>query len=169
MKTVIVIATVLGLASGAGLALADGGGGGGGGGGGDGRGGPSEWTSAGKDYGRAVDLIETGNYITAIPLLKGILETNPDSADAYNYLAYTHRKLGKFEPALMYYRKALALEPAHLGANEYLGELYLQMGDLAKAEERLAVLDDACFFGCESYYALEEAIAAYKQNGESGG
>jgi hypothetical protein len=56
----------------------------------------------------------------------------------------------------------LALKPKHRGANEYLGELYLEMGDLAKAEERLEVLDGACWFGCDEYSDLKEAIAKYK-------
>ena len=50
--------------------------------------------------------------------------------------------------ALPAYNKALAIDPKHRGANEYLGELYLQLGDLAKAEERLEKLDDICFYGC---------------------
>jgi hypothetical protein len=36
------------------------------------------------------------------------------------------------------------------------------MGDVPKAEERLAVLDKVCFFGCEEYSELKEAIADYK-------
>ena len=36
------------------------------------------------------------------------------------------------------------------------------LDQLAKAEERLKVLDKACFFGCEEYSELKEKIAAYK-------
>ena len=64
--------------------------------------------------------------------------------------------------ALKHYKIALRLAPRHRGANEYLGELYLALGQLKKAEERLAVLDRACLFGCEEYTELKEAIAAYK-------
>ena len=48
--------------------------------------------------------------------------------------------LGDKAKAMTYYTKALNLEPNHLGANEYMGELYLELNDLAKAEERLADL-----------------------------
>ncbi len=56
----------------------------------------------------------------------------------------------------------------HRGANEYLGELYLQTGDLAKAKERLEKLDDICFFGCGEYNDLKAAIEAYKSGKVSG-
>jgi len=39
------------------------------------------------------------------------------------------------------YEKALALDPRHLGAHEYIGEAYLALDDLAKAKEHLARLD----------------------------
>jgi hypothetical protein len=49
------------------------------------------------------------------------------------------------------------MEPKHLGANEYLGELYLEMKQPDKAKERLAVLKAACG-DCEEYEDLENAI-----------
>src|SRR3546814_10871031 len=82
--------------------------------------------------------------------------------DALIYLGYSNRQLGNNDAALTHYQAALALEPSHRGANEYLGELYLMLGDVAKAEERLEVLDGACFFGCEEYTELKNAITAYK-------
>lgn len=115
-----------------------------------------------KDYMEAADLAQKGQFEQAIPLLEKIVAKNPESADAYNYLGYSHRKLGQFDLALVNYQTALKLQPQHRGANEYLGELYLEMGDLTKAEERLAVLDNACFFGCEEYSELKEAIEDYK-------
>jgi hypothetical protein len=50
----------------------------------------------------------------------------------------------------------------HLGANEYLGELYLETGQPELAEERLAVLKEACPDGCEELEELEVALAAYQ-------
>ena len=126
-------------------------------------GGGSSTPPADPDYSQAKTLIDAGKYADAIPLLQKVVEAKPQSADAFNYLGYSHRKIGDFEAALTYYQRALELQPKHLGANEYLGELYLEMGELAKAEERLEVLNDACFFGCEAYTELKEAIKDYKQ------
>jgi hypothetical protein len=41
-------------------------------------------------------------------------------------------------------------------------KLYLQTGDLARAEQRLVALDKACTFGCAEYSDLKKAIARYK-------
>ncbi len=120
------------------------------------------------DYAAAVKEIDKKNYAAAIPLLQKVVASDPEDADAYNFLGYTHRQLGKMDEAVSFYQKALAIDPDHLGANEYLGELWLQVGDLGKAEKRLEVLDDACFFGCDQYYKLRDAIDEYKKKAGSG-
>ena len=163
-KTTCALVLAFGLA--ATPALADGGGGGGGGGGSGGRGGSDFFEN--PDYRAAVKEIDKKNYVAAIPLLQKVVDTDPKHADAYNYLGYTHRQLGKMDAAVVFYQQALALDPDHLGANEYLGELWLQAGDLGKAEQRLEVLDDACFFGCDQFYKLRDAIDAYKKKAGSG-
>ena len=114
------------------------------------------------DYAQAEKLVEAGKYTDAIPLLQKSLAADPTNADAYNLLGYSHRKLGDVELALTHYGKALELDPKHRGANEYLGELYLELGRLDEAQERLVVLDKACFFGCEEYSELKAKIAAYQ-------
>lgn len=113
-------------------------------------------------YLEAKKNIEAGNYKMAIMLLEQSVSENPDNPDAWNYLGYSLRKSGRMEEALVKYQTALTLNPKHRGANEYLGELYLQMGKLDKARERLEVLDDACFFGCDEYTTLKDAIEAYE-------
>jgi Flp pilus assembly protein TadD len=114
------------------------------------------------NYAAARQMVEEGRYAEAIPLLEQVVAKDAKNADALNYLGYSNRQLGNNDAALAHYEAALALEPRHRGANEYLGELYLTLGDLPKAEERLEVLDGACFFGCEEYTELKNAIAAYK-------
>ena len=116
-----------------------------------------------EDYRAAVRQIGLKNFAAAVPLLQKVVAAEPGNADALNQLGFVHRQMGAFDAALGYYRRALAIDPEHLGANEYLGELWLQVGDLAKAEERLEVLDDACFFGCREYDKLRDAIRAHKQ------
>ncbi|MHA1600822.1 MAG: tetratricopeptide repeat protein [Alphaproteobacteria bacterium] len=113
------------------------------------------------NYVDAKKLVDAGNFAGAVPLLEQVVTADPKNADAYNYLGYSQRKSGNGESALVSYQKALALVPDHRGANEYLGELYLEMGELDKAKERLEVLDDACFFGCDEHRELKEAINDY--------
>ena len=113
-------------------------------------------------YERAVELVEAADYEDAIRILEKLDRKEPGNPDVLNMLGYAHRKLGRLEPAFDYYQQALAIEPRHLGANEYLGELYLETGEIGKAEERLAELAAACPSGCEEREELAEAIDAYK-------
>ena len=108
------------------------------------------------------DLIDDEEYAKAIPLLQQSIQEKGEYADALNLLGYANRKLGDKAKAMTYYTKALNLEPNHLGANEYLGELYLELNDLPKAEERLAVLKNACG-DCDEYDDLEDEIEDYKE------
>ena len=113
------------------------------------------------------ELIDDGKYEMAIGELNKALGESPDDADLLNLLAYSQRKLMRFDEALVNYQKALKIEPEHRGANEYLGELYLQLGQLDDALERLKVLDDDCFFGCGEFDDLEEAIEIYRSKNPS--
>ena len=126
----------------------------------------SSTSSGGNDYNDAVSMIDDKDYGGAIPLLKKVVAMEPTNADALNYLGYAHRMLGKQTEALSYYEQALALQPLHVGANEYLGELYLEMKQLPKAEERLAVLEQACG-DCDEYVELKEKIDDYKAKQQS--
>lgn len=116
---------------------------------------PSEFSLARK-------ALDDGDYDVAIDKLARLHEKDPDDADVLNLLGYGYRKNGDVDQARGYYLQALAADPKHRGANEYIGELYLETGHLDKAEERLAVLDDDCWLGCEEYTDLKEAIAEYK-------
>jgi len=106
--------------------------------------------------------IAANNFPGAIDELKRINATG--DADWNNLMGYSLRKgaTPDFAGAEKFYNEALRIDPKHLGALEYSGELYLQTGDLARAEQRLAALDKACFFGCSEYSDLKKAIAQHK-------
>jgi len=106
--------------------------------------------------------IAAKNFPGAIDELKRINATG--DADWNNLMGYSLRKgpTPDFAGAERFYDEALRIDPAHRGALEYSGELYLQTGDLAKAEQRLAALDKACFLPCSEYSDLKKAIAQYK-------
>ncbi len=83
----------------------------------------------------------------------------PNEADTLNYLGFTTRKLGDYENGEKYYLQGLAIEPAHKGINEYLGELYVATGRHNLAVERLEVLKGC---NCEEYEELKAIIAGEK-------
>lgn len=86
------------------------------------------------------------------------LAQDTQQPDVYNLLGFTLRKTGDYSTALTYYNKALELKPDHKAAREYLGELYVETGDLAKAREQLASLQKLCPSGCEELEDLQQAI-----------
>ena len=118
--------------------------------------------SADDEYKAAQASIAQADYKTAMTHLQNVISAKPDDADALNLMGFSERKTGDMNESLEYYNKALALNPNHLGANEYLGELYLDMKDVKKAQERLAVLKNACGGTCEEYTELKEKIDQYK-------
>lgn len=109
--------------------------------------------------------IAAGKWAAAIDELKKVNDTA--SADWNNLMGYAHRKARTpdFAAAERYYNEALRIEPKHRGALEYSGELYLMTNELAKAEQRLAALDKACFLPCNEFTLLKKAIDGYKANG----
>lgn len=115
-----------------------------------------------RELAKAIKLIELGSYTSAVSLLKKAIAADPRNPDSFSLMGFSHRKLGNWDVALDYYAKALELEPAHLGANEYLGELYLEMSDLTRAQERLEVLKSACGTNCDEYLQLEKAVTDFK-------
>jgi hypothetical protein len=153
------VATTLVLLTGPSFSM--GGGGGGGGGGGSYGGGLSGGTASFDDYKVAVRLIKHQQYAEAIPHLNLALADKPHDADILNYLGFTHRMVGDYTGSLDYYKRALAIDPNHKGVHEYLGELYLQMNDMASAQNELTTLASLCPSGCDERDVLTKAIAAY--------
>ncbi len=118
---------------------------------------------ADPDYVKAEKAINAKDWGTAVQLLTQAASRDDKNADIYNSLGYAERNRGNMELAFSYYEKALALDPKHRGAHEYIGEAYLMTGNLAKAEEHLAALDKLCFLSCLEYRELKDKIAEYKQ------
>ena len=85
----------------------------------------------------------------------------PNKADTLNYLGFTTRKLGDFEAGEKYYLEGLAIEPNHIGINEYLGELYVATGRIDLAKERLNILKSC---NCEEFEELKEIIEGKKKS-----
>jgi Flp pilus assembly protein TadD len=126
---------------------------------------PSPTATASDKLATARALIADGKWAAAIEELKKVNDSG--SADWNNLMGYSHRKAKSpdFATAERHYTEALRIDAKHRGALEYSGELYLMLGDLAKAEQRLAALDKACLFSCDEYKDLKAAVAAFKANG----
>ena len=103
--------------------------------------------------------IKAKDYGAALAELKVLADTH-QHPDVYSLMGFSLRKSGEYKNALTFYHKALDFDADHKGAREYLGELYVETGELAKAREQLAILTRLCPQGCEEREDLEQALAA---------
>ena len=102
-------------------------------------------TSVTKDFKNAQKLIYSKKYEKAIDILISLEDKKPigfSKADLYNYLGFATRKKNNpnYEDAEKYYLLALSIDANHIGALEYLGELYFETDRLGQAEELLMKL-----------------------------
>ena len=101
------------------------------------------------------------HYKKAIGYLLKHYKKFPADPNTLNYLGFTHRKVGDYENAEIYYSMGLELDPKHVGINEYMGELFVVTNRLDKAKERLAVLKDC---KCKEYKDLKLVIEGKKES-----
>ncbi len=114
------------------------------------------------DYAGGKKAVETKDWSGAIRLLSSAALRDTRNADIQNYLGYAYRNSGQFDLAFKHYERALKLNPRHRGAHEYIGEAYLIVNNLPRAEEHLAALQKICLLPCEEYEDLKKKIAEYQ-------
>ena len=103
-------------------------------------------------------LIKAKDFKGALAELTPLLATN-QHADIYNLIGFSQRKLGDYKQAATFYSKALDFDPAHKGALEYQGEMFVELGEIDKAKANLVKLVKLCPSGCEEREDLEKALA----------
>jgi Flp pilus assembly protein TadD len=116
------------------------------------------------DYVAGKKAIEAKNWSAAIMALSAAALRDTRNADIQNYLGYAYRNAGRLDAAFRHYQRALTLSPRHRGAHEYVGEAYLIVDNLAKAEEHLEALQQICLIPCEEFEDLKKKIDAYKRS-----
>lgn len=119
------------------------------------------------DFVAGMAAVKARDWQQAASRMDAYTQRRPDDAEGWNQLGYALRHTGRLDPAVEAYGKALKINPRHRAAHEYLGEAYLQMGDLVRAERQLQLLDKLCFFGCEEYNDLKRSIGEFKMKGKA--
>lgn len=117
-------------------------------------------------YQKAEVYIEENNFKKSLKVLKALTKREDLSgfrADIYNLLGFSYRKLNNpdLDKAFSAYMMALEIDPNHIGAHEYLGELYLMMNKENKANEMLIKLESLAGASSEEYKDLKKAIDLY--------
>ena len=108
-------------------------------------------------------LINLEKFSEAHDALK-LLKVPTKQADKFNLLGFTARKSGDLENANGYYLKALEINPKHVRALEYQGELFLQLGKVADAKLNLEKIQRICWLPCRAEKQLQEAIELALKN-----
>jgi Flp pilus assembly protein TadD len=103
-------------------------------------------------------LVYAKNYRQALTELNRVDQIVRNNADVNNLLGFASRKLGLLSQADRYYKKALQINPNHLGALEYQGELFLLQKRVSLAKKNLAKIKKICGSSCEEYQDLAAAI-----------
>ena len=123
----------------------------------------ADWAKLDPDFAAGKKGLVAEDWDKAIAALKLAALRDPPNADIQNYIGYAYRRLRQLGPAMQHYQQALILNRRLRSAHEHLGELYLVLGEPAKAEQQLAKLEDICLIPCEEYGDLKRAIAAFKR------
>ena len=116
-----------------------------------------------KLYEKAYELVYYKKFDKSIKLLEKIAkrkDLGEKKADVYNLLGFSYRKHSEpnLDKAFEAYRIALDANPEHLGAHEYLGELYITLGNMNKANEMLLKLETIAGTNSMEYRKLKKAI-----------
>jgi tetratricopeptide (TPR) repeat protein len=112
-------------------------------------------------YTQAKALLKEKKYPEASKILEELLKDfkNTYNADIINDYGFSLRKQKQYDKAEKNYLEALRIDPNHKGANEYLGELYLETQRPELAKKRLEVLKNC---NCDEFKLLKANIDRYK-------
>jgi tetratricopeptide (TPR) repeat protein len=117
------------------------------------------------DFVAGKKFVEAKDWKSAAAAFERATVAEPNNADAWNMLGYTRRWAGNMQGSFAAYDRALAINPAHMGALNYSGIAHLRNKDLTKAQAQLAKLDALCSKFCDEYKSLADEIAKYQQSG----
>lgn len=107
-------------------------------------------------------LLAAENYTAARAELVKIDKVFRNNADVNNLLGYSSRKLKMYGSSATYYSRALKINPSHLGALEYQGELFVVTNKIALAKKNLQKLEALCGVDCVEFKELKAAIGNKK-------
>lgn len=120
------------------------------------------YSDTSKSMSAAQTYIAAEQFEKAVAELQKEVVRDPDDADAWNLLGFSLRKSGHYPQAEAAYTRALAIDPKHIEAMEYMGELYLTLDKPEKTRALLERMSELCIFNCEDRDMLKKALDAYE-------
>ena len=109
-------------------------------------------------------LAQSGKYNEALAQFQKA--KNQNDPRILNYIGYTTRKLGRVSEAMGDYRKALKINPDYTVARAYLGEAFLEQGNVKLAKEQLAEIEKRCGNSCVEFTTLSGQIDSFVATGK---
>lgn len=107
-------------------------------------------------YETARELAYADRYGEAIDLLT--MASNRDDPRILNYLGFSHRKAGRMEVGLGYYREAIKRDPDYVLARSYMGQALVQIGDIEGARVQLGEIRRRAGPNNYPYFALAQSL-----------
>jgi len=114
-------------------------------------------------YYAAYWLARTGKYDEALTYLRQA--KNADDPRILTYVGFTTRKLGRVDEAMGYYKRVLQQNPNYTLARAYMGEAFLQKGDVKAARGQLAEIAKRCGPTCQEFAELRDQILLHELKG----
>jgi predicted Zn-dependent protease len=112
-------------------------------------------------YGVAYWQAKGGQYAAALATLR--TAENQDDPRILTMIGFTLRKQGQVDEAMGYYQRVLAAYPDRTTTRQYLGEAFLQIGDVVRAREQLVEIGRRCGVSCEDYQLLADEIVRFER------
>lgn len=107
-------------------------------------------------------MLKAADYKGARSALLPLEKEFKNNAEINNLLGFSSRKLKDYTASAAYYIKALQINPNHLGALEYQGELFVVTKKLAAAKKNLKKIEQLAGKNSEQAIDLRKAIAGKK-------
>ena len=121
-----------------------------------------KWITKAKKFEKKNKIKKSNNaYKKAIKSLLKYNQKYPADVETLSLLGFSHRKIGDFNSAEVYYSMGLEIDPKHIGINEYMGELFVATNRISEAKKRLAVLENC---NCKEYNELKQVINGTKKS-----
>ncbi|KZY38441.1 hypothetical protein A3731_14085 [Roseovarius sp. HI0049] len=107
-------------------------------------------------YGAVREFAYTGQLENAQAALSAMSDQSDDRV--LTYWGFTHRKLGDMKKGMSFYKAALAKNPGNIAARSYMGQAFVETGDLVAARRQLLEIAAHGGSGTWSETSLRQAI-----------
>ncbi|MBS0565107.1 MAG: tetratricopeptide repeat protein [Proteobacteria bacterium] len=107
-------------------------------------------------YAAARELAYAGRPDDALVVLQAMTEGQTDRV--LTYMGFANRKAGRMDEGMKYYQAALAQNPDNILARSYMGQAYVQMGNMQLADAQLDEIVARGGAGTWAEQSLRQAI-----------